>query len=79
VNQTANLQTISDCIKELFPEAEGLEIGMETTLENIPGWDSMSAVNFQTRLATLFGVSIPEEMLSGETSIGDILDHIRTG
>lgn len=79
MNDTANLETISACIKDLFPEAADLDIGRDTTLEDIPGWDSMSAVNLQTHLATAFGVSLPEEMLSGETSIGDVLDHIQSG
>jgi acyl carrier protein len=39
----------------------------------------MSAVNLQTYLATAFGVTIPEEMLSSETSVGEIVEHIRNG
>jgi len=73
VDSSATLQTISDYIVELFPEAEGMDLNADTRLEDIPGWDSMSAINFQTRVETAFGVSVPEEMLSGETSIGDIL------
>jgi acyl carrier protein len=39
----------------------------------------MSAVNLQTYLATAFGVTIPEEMLSSETSVGEIVEQIRNG
>lgn len=76
---TVNIDTLSVCIKELFPEAADVTIGSETLLDDIPGWDSMSAVNLQTYLATAFGVTIPEEMLSSETSVGEIVEHIRNG
>ncbi|WP_373509433.1 acyl carrier protein [Thiocapsa sp.] len=74
-----NIDTLSACIKELFPDAADVIIGSETVLDDIPGWDSMSAVNLQTYLATAFGVTIPEEMLSSETSVGEIIEQIRNG
>jgi acyl carrier protein len=74
-----NIDTLSACIKELFPDAADLSIGSETLLDDIPGWDSMSAVNLQTYLATAFGVTVPEEMLSSETSVGEIVEQIRNG
>ncbi len=74
-----NIDTLSACIKELFPEAADMVIGSETLLDDIPGWDSMSAVNLQTYLTTTFGVTISDAMLSGETSIGDIVDQIQNG
>lgn len=74
-----NIDTLSACIIELFPDAADVIIGSETRLDDIPGWDSMSAVNLQTYLATAFGVTIPEEMLSSETSVGEIVEHIRNG
>ena len=74
-----NIGTLSACIKELFPDAADVIIGSETLLDDIPGWDSMSAVTLQTYLATAFGVTIPEEMLSSETSVGEIVEHIRNG
>jgi acyl carrier protein len=76
---TVNIDTLSACIKELFPDATDVSIHSETLLDDIPGWDSMSAVNLQTYLATAFGVTIPEEMLSSETSVGEIVEHIRNG
>jgi acyl carrier protein len=74
-----NIDTLSACIKELFPDAADVIIGSETLLDDIPGWDSMSAVNLQTYLTTTFGVTIPEEMLSSETSVGEIVEQIRNG
>jgi acyl carrier protein len=74
-----NIDTLSACIKELFPDAADVIIGSETLLDDIPGWDSMSAVNLQTYLATAFGVTLPEEMLSGEISVGEIVEQIRNG
>ncbi|SDX30478.1 acyl carrier protein [Thiocapsa roseopersicina] len=77
--KAVNIDTLSACIKELFPDAADVIIGSETLLDDIPGWDSMSAVNLQTYLATAFGVTTPEEMLSSETSVGEIIEQIRNG
>ena len=75
-DSTATLRTISDYIVELFPEAHDMALTPRTKLADIPGWDSMSAINFQTRVETGFGVTIPEEMLGGQTSVGDVLEQL---
>ncbi len=70
---------LSGCIKEVFPEATDLQLNEETVLDDIPGWDSMAAVNLQTYISEAFGVTIPEEMLSGETTAAEILSQIESG
>jgi acyl carrier protein len=79
MSSTMSVETLSACIKDLFPEAATFDIGAETLLDDIPGWDSMSAVNLQTALTSLFGVTLPEDLLTSETSLAEIITHIQNG
>jgi acyl carrier protein len=73
------LMKIKEGIQDVFPEALNLELNEAMVLESIPGWDSMAAVNLQIYLENAFGVAIPGEMLTGDTRIEDILEHIQGG
>ena len=68
---------ITEGLNEVFPESVGLEVNGETLLEEIPHWDSMASVNLQIFLETAFGCSGPAQLLSAETPIGDIVEHIQ--
>ena len=68
---------ITEGLNEVFPESVGVEVNAETLLDEIPNWDSMASVNLQMLLQTAFGCSVPAELLSGETPIGDIVEHIQ--
>jgi len=70
---------IKEGIQDVFPEALNLELNEAMVLESIPGWDSMAAVNLQIYLENAFGVAVPGEMLTGDTRIEDILEHIQGG
>jgi len=71
------LQTIRECIPDLFPDAMGFPIEPETPLNLIPEWDSMSSVNFKVFLEETFGVKIPDDLLEGETTVGEVISFIR--
>jgi acyl carrier protein len=73
------LMKIKEGIQDVFPEALNLELSEAMVLESIPGWDSMAAVNLQIYLENAFGVAVPGEMLTGDTRIEDILEHIQGG
>ena len=68
---------ITQGLNEVFPESEGMEVNDETLLDDIPYWDSMASVNLQVYLETAFKCSVPAELLSGETPVGDIVEHIQ--
>ncbi len=69
--------TITDGLNEVFPESVGMEVNAKTRLDEIPDWDSMASVNLQMFLESAFGCSVPTELLSGETAIGDIVEHVQ--
>jgi acyl carrier protein len=71
------LATIREGIPDLFPGAMNFGIEPDTLLNDIPEWDSMSSVNFKVFLEETFGVSIPDDLLEGATTIGEVINFIR--
>jgi acyl carrier protein len=63
-------------ILDLFPEVGDLPLTEETTLSQIPDFDSMAAVNFQTYLEETFPMKVPLDMLDGETPLGELAAYI---
>ena len=59
-----------------LPEAEKIKLSENTLLEEIPDWDSMAAVTLQMSLQNVFGVEIPEDLLTGETSLKALIDYL---
>ena len=71
------LATIREGIPELFPGAIGFQLDPETLLNDIPEWDSMTSVNFKVFLEETFGVTIPDDLLEGGCTIGEVISFIR--
>ena len=71
------LSMITEGIHEIFPAAVGFEIIPDTLLNDIPDYDSMASVNFKVFLEETFRVSIPEDLLEGGSTIGEIIAHVR--
>jgi acyl carrier protein len=51
-------------------------LSMETQLGELPEWDSMAAVNWQTFLLQQFEVDVPLELLADETSLQELLSFL---
>jgi acyl carrier protein len=73
---SATLKRIQAILLENFPEIGGLEIGSETRLGEIPGWDSMVAVNLQMFLDESFQVVVILDLLNEETTLADLVAYI---
>ena len=73
----AILFKIREGIEEIFPAAAGFEVIPDTLLNHIPDWDSMSSVNFKVFLEETFRVMVPEDLLEGGSSVGEIIAFIR--
>ncbi len=67
---------IREGLQEIFPGISDMEITTETRLGEIPDWDSMSSVNFQGFLEQKFGISIPQELLSNEVSVKEVISFV---
>jgi acyl carrier protein len=68
--------TLVEYMREIFPKMEEMEVASETKLEEIPEWDSMSAVNLETSIESGFNVVIPQVALAGELTIGELVGYI---
>ncbi len=58
-----------DFAEEMFHE--------ELLLRDIPGWDSMSMVNFQLDIESRFAIHLPEDIFSNSTQVRDILAYLQ--
>ncbi|MDQ5987347.1 MAG: hypothetical protein CSYNP_03087 [Syntrophus sp. SKADARSKE-3] len=71
------LEKIGEGLRELFPEIGKLDMNLETRLGDIPDYDSMAAVNFQSYLQEAFHISIPLDLLDEDTTLGDLIAFIQ--
>lgn len=72
------ISQIRNGIEEVFPEVGDLVIDAETALGQIPDWDSMAAINLQVFLEQQYEISVPAELLSEETTVGDIVALVQS-
>jgi len=66
---------MSNTIKALltvFPELKETDITPDLCLENIPGWDSMNAINLQLELESLYKIDMSKEALTGEMTVAQL-------
>ncbi len=71
------LEIIAEGLEEIFPDAAELKITPDMELGAIPDWDSMSSVNFQVFIEQHFEVEIPQELLTEETTIDEVILYIK--
>ncbi|MDA8137862.1 MAG: acyl carrier protein, partial [Desulfobacteraceae bacterium] len=72
------IESIIEGLREIFPDAVQMEISADTTLGQMPEWDSMAAVNLQTYLLQQFDVEVPLELLSDETTLIEIITFLKS-
>lgn len=68
---------IIEGLNEIFPESESMAITLKTILGELPDWDSMAAVSFQTFLNKEFEIDVPIELLADETSLEEVIVFIK--
>jgi acyl carrier protein len=61
---------------EVFPECEEMTLSSDSLLGDLPEWDSMAAVNFQTFLLQQFDLEVPIELLADSTSLQEVMEFI---
>ena len=62
----------------VFPEADASKITLETKLADIPGWDSMNAVNVLAQLEALTGRENLQLAFSSNLTISQVLEALRS-
>ncbi|MCX6612562.1 MAG: acyl carrier protein [Acidobacteria bacterium] len=70
-----------ETIKQLFislSDADPASIDWAATFEELPGWDSMRAVNFQIELESQFGVDLSDVDSIGSLNLSTLADLLRS-
>lgn len=63
-------------LHEIFPDCETMALSSDTMLGDLPEWDSMAAVNFQTYLQQQFDLEVPIELLADSTRLQEVMEFI---
>ena len=52
------------------------DITLDTTAEDIDGWDSLSHTILMVRLQNQLGALIPEKIATGSATVGELIDNL---
>ena len=77
VSGTATLDVLQNIIREIFDEAS-IEVTMETTAEEVEGWDSLTHIQVITAIETHFGFKLKLAEVMRFENVGDICSCIET-
>lgn len=73
---TGTLNKIIQGIFDIFLDLDGLELDGDTTLGNIPDWDSIAAVNLQVFIQENFNVQMPLDLLNENAKLSEVVKFI---
>ncbi len=59
-------------------ECPDAQIRPNQPLREVPGWDSMRAVNFQMELESAYGVDLSDALITGSSSLDQIVEVLHT-
>ena len=72
------MELLIKALVSVFPEADASKITLETKLADIPGWDSMNAVNVLAQLEALTGRENLQLAFSSNLTISQVLEALRS-
>jgi hypothetical protein len=67
------MEHLKKALVSVFPDAEASQLTPDTKLADIPGWDSMNAVNVLAQLEALTGRSNLQLVFANDLTIGEVL------
>ena len=71
------MELLIKAIVSVFPEADASKITLDTKLADIPGWDSMNAVNVLAQIEALTGRENLQLTFGNNLTISQVLDALR--
>jgi acyl carrier protein len=66
------MEKLCQLIRETFSLNEKIILSEKTYLREIPGWDSMNAVNLEIAIETAYGVEPSQLELTDDTSLTEL-------
>jgi acyl carrier protein len=77
MNEEKILEKIEEIFKEFF-EDDALTLRIETTSEDLPGWDSVAHIQLVYEIEEAFGVQFDAEDIMQMNKLRFIVDRLRT-
>jgi len=71
------MNNIIKVLLTVFPELRETDITPDLSLDNIPGWDSMNAINLQLELESIYKIDLSREALPGEMTVAQLENRIK--
>ena len=71
------MKKIIEAIIEVFPEADTTNIDVDTILQDLPGWDSMSAINLLIEIESRYRSSGLSIEFGLRQTLGELCDELR--
>lgn len=71
------MKKLVEAIKETFPEADTTTIGENSIMEDLPGWDSMNAINLIVEIESRFKCSGLSIEFSPTQTFGEFCGQLR--
>ena len=72
------MELLKQAIVSVFPEADAGKITLDTRLADIPGWDSMNAVNVLAQIEALSGRENLQLTFGNNLTISQVLEALRS-
>lgn len=71
------MELLQQALVSVFPEADAIKMTPEMKLTEIPGWDSMNAVNVLAQLEMRTGRTGLQLVFSNDMTIAQLLEALR--
>ncbi len=71
------MELLKQVITSVFPEADASKLTLETKLADVPGWDSMNAVNVLAGVEALSGRVGLQLVFSKDLTIAEVVETLR--
>lgn len=75
MNQSEVLSKIRDIIADVLDEPD-LTINMQTTAEDVDGWDSFNHINIVVAIESEFGIKIHTAEIEEMRNVGELVELI---
>lgn len=69
---------VRDAIVAVFPDFDPATFSEDMEMLSIPGWDSMTSVNLQMQLQTVFEVPFESFVMGDETRVSEIAAFLKS-
>jgi acyl carrier protein len=71
------MEKLVACLRNVFIDLEGREVGGDLHLGEIPSWDSLNRLNLLYELEAAFSVELNESLLTDRMRVAELLSELK--